>query len=100
VDIKKLVRQIYGTITLLFPDTCMASYYNFIMHVAIYLYNYIILYDRLISSVTFAGVILVTDGVCGFVGSGVMNTLVGQMRRSNISCWALLVGGNPSPMCW
>ena len=47
-----------------------------------------------------AGVILVTDGVCGFVGSGVMNTLVGQMRRSNISCWALLVGGSPSPMCW
>ena len=46
------------------------------------------------------GVILVTDGVCGFVGSGVMNTLVGQMRRSNISCWALLVGGSPSPMCW
>jgi len=46
------------------------------------------------------GVVLVTDGVCGFVGSGVMNTLVGQMRRSNISCWALLVGGNPTTTCW
>lgn len=43
------------------------------------------------------GIMLFTDGVCGFTSTGAMHTTVAQLRSSSISCWAVLVGGRPEP---
>ena len=39
------------------------------------------------------GLILITDGVCGFSSGSAMTGLLGQLRAGNVSCWVVVVGG-------
>lgn len=46
---------------------------------------------------THTGLILLTDGICGFPSPGALHTSVNMMRGHNISCWVVHVGGPPDP---
>ena len=46
---------------------------------------------------THPGLILLTDGICGFPSPGALHTSVNMMRGHNISCWVVHVGGPPDP---
>ena len=44
------------------------------------------------------GVVLLTDGISGFSSPSAMHNSVSSMSSSNISCWAVQVGGGtPHP---